>query len=335
MARITEMQNQRTLLLHFGRNKDAVDDAQREVSTGIRVDKPGRDSSVAGTISQTRESLGRIDLYGNRISNVRGYLNFRDSVLDQTNQVLLRTRELAQQAANGTAGASVRSQIGDEVIQLRDQLVSLANSKYQDKYIHSGAADDTPPYGAATYTTPATGPESQRYNFTSATGTAVARTVKITDDLSVTVNTAGNQLFDNAIGAVERLMRALKGYSTGPMASDRSPTGNPDGTGTAYNLPAENDLQTTDIQNAMNSIATAMTDDIQPERSNVAGKVARLDTAETQLSALKHNLTELLGRIQDADAVVSASDLAQAQNMLNASLRAGAQILNNSILNYL
>ncbi len=329
MTRITEQQQVRNATLDIERNRTRLDGIRGELSSGLRVQYPGDDASVSGTISQLQAGLQRYDGHLARIESVKSFLGFQDNIMTQANNVLARGKELATQAANTTLGAAERQLLAAEVMQLRDQMVELANSKYQGRFVYGGADDDDPPYDPALYTNPASGPESQRFVFDAEAGTAVTKTVQVTDDLSMEVNTPGNQIFDSGIQALERLGRSLAGYQTTLAA------GVPTGAGAAYVFPDEYALQTADIQATIDLFDTARKDDVSTEQSNVAGRLARLDTAKTLLDGLKLNVNEVLVEIQASDTVDAATRLNEAQTVFEGSLTANLRVLQLSILDYI
>ena len=328
MTRVSESTASRGLLANVARNRTEVNRISNEISSGIKAAEPG-DSPYAGTIEQFKESLQRIEGYQNTIKSVKASLEFQDNVLSESNELLVRAKELAVQGANETLTSSQRAQVAEEVFQIRDHLVSLANSTYQGRYIFGGADDDDPPYDAATYTNPSTGAVSQRYVFDAEDGTSTTRSVNVTDSLSVTVNTPGDQIYDNAIQAMERLGRALSGYRTDPDP------GTPDGSGTAFTFPQDYQEQTADIKSAMDLLDTARSSDLGPEITSVAGRLKRLDTAESLLNVGQLSGSEVLSRLQSTDVASAATQLSLAQTSLEAALTVSLRVLNQTILDYL
>lgn len=327
--RVSDSQVVRNLIGSIVRNRGEINKYSDEVSTGYKVLDPS-DSKQAGTIAKYQESLARVEGYKNRIASVQSQLNFQDDILVQVNDLLLRAKEVATQGANEINGPEGRQQMAAEVWEMRDHLVQLANSTFKGRYLFGGADDDDPPYDqASNYTNPATGSAALRYAFDAEAGTSAVRNVQISDDLSIAVNTPGNQLFNNALYALERLGRALEGYDTQPA------TGAPSGAGNAYTFPTDFGTQTQAIQNAIDLLDTARTDDIMPERVSLGGRMRRLETATALIDLTKYNATEALATLQDADVAESATKLSQAQNALQASMAVSLRVINTTILDYI
>ncbi len=327
-TRIPQSYAARLMLGQVIKNRADVNKYSQEISTGLKVQNPG-ETRDAGTISQFQEMLGRIEGYSKRITSSTSMLTFQDDLLAQSTDIIARAKEVAAQASNDSNGPTIRSQMAAEVFQLRDQMVTIANTTYQGRYIFGGTDDDDPPYDAATYTAPAIGAASQRYVFDAEAGTDVQKNVQVTDDLSLTVTTQGNTLFDTTIQALERLGRSLEGYQTTLAA------GVPTGAGVAYTFPTDFSLQSADIRAAMDQLDVGRQQQIMPERVSIGARIKRLETAESLLKLNKTSAEDVLAQMQNADVVESASNLTQAQTAFEASLQVTLRALNLSILDYI
>ncbi len=311
----------------------AMEKSREEVATGIRVNEPSDDTAHAATISQLQTISQRLEQQKQRIASATTALENQETVLDSTEALLLRARELAAQAANGTVSAEVRRTMAGEVFQIRDTLEGLANSRFQGVYIYGGAASDTPPFTDSTYTTPATAtdPANTRVVFSNALGSSQLRSVQISDHESIAINSSGDTVFSNAISAVERLGRALAGYRTDPEDLSTLPVG----TGAAYNFPNDYDAQTQAIRDSMDAIEFARGNDIVNERTTVGGRLARIEQAGNLIDTVKLNSEKARTSLQEVDILQAASDLSLLQTSLQALLASGSQINSLSLLNFL
>lgn len=311
----------------------AAEAAREQVATGRKVNLPADDPARAGSISNLQAAIQRMERHQERIAFATNFLEIQETTLESAENVLIRAQELAAQGANETYSEQERSQMGDEVLQLRDQLVSLANTQYQGAYIYSGAADDEPAFDLAVpgYLDPATGGLSERYVFSTADGATETREVKINDTDSVQINTSGKDVFENAIAGLERLARALKGYSTTLDAG----TGLPDGGGVAYTFPDDFEEQTADIRAAMDAIEAARVDELDVELSSVGSRMNRLVQASETLDSVKINAESARATMQDADLVKAISDITNLETGLQALMSSGVRISSLSLLDYL
>lgn len=327
MTRITESQLSRRLITYLSDNRSLVNKLSDNISTGLDVHNPG-DSKDSASIAQFQSNLEKAKSFGNRIASVKSGLVFQDDVLTQASDLMIRAKEIAEQAANETNSPTNRAALAEEVFQLRDHLVSLANSKYQGRYIFGGVDDDDPPFDPATYTNPSSGESSVRYVWDAEAGTDDQHTVKLTENLSITTNTPGDQIFENGVFALERLGRALAGYETLPA------TGAPDGTGNAYTFPTDFNRQSQAIRDTVSLLDSSRQSDILPEQVNIAGRLRRIETAESLLKLTKSSSEEALDTLQGTDLFDAGTKLSQAQVALQASLQVSAQIFKLSIIDF-
>lgn len=318
--RVTNLERTRSMLANIQRNRSAVNKLSDQVSSGIKVKGP-RDADSAPIVSQTDLAIERIKAHQTRIGGAKALLSYQDEVMGSAIDLLARAKEIATSAASETAGQVSRSNMAQEIYQIRDQLVAIANSTYQGRYIFAGAENDTPPYSAATYTNPASGQAATRYVYTTADGASTATYAKITDNISVQTNIPGNTVFSNAIGSIEQLARAMDGYST-TMAS-----GLPNGGGTAFNLPDERSLQTQEILSALGSLNTARDTYVNPARITIGSRINRIESAEKILDATKLSLQDVQSKNKAADLFDSSGQLTAMQTQLQASLSAAARFL--------
>lgn len=328
MRRVSENQNVRQLVTNALENKRRLNDLSNQLTSGLKVNKPS-DSVDAGSIARYQTLIAKVDSYGVAISQAKSFLEYQDGIVGQATDIIVRAKEIAQQAANETLSVESRAALAEEVYQLRDQMVSLANSNYQGRYVYGGADDDDPPYDKTTYTEPTTGPASDRYEFDAELGTASGKSFKVTDQISVNLNTAANDVFGSSIEGLERLSRALAGFKTLPQ-----PSGAPDGTGAAYIFPDDYHLQTEDIRGAIDLFNQARDAELIPERVSLGGRLRRLETGQALLDLTKNSAKEVLSRLQDADETEVAANLQQAQTALQASYSVTAKVLRMTILDY-
>lgn len=326
--RIATAQRTKDFIQQIFEQQAELEKARQQVSSGLRVTNPSDDPAGAASISQYKSTLNRLEHHQTRISLVTNILSQQESFLNIAEETLIRSKELATQAANSTMTPDLRAQIAKEVFDLRDELVSLANSQVDGVYIYGGANNNTPPFNALTYTNPVgdSVAENQRYEFSTADGSTVTREVTITDSMSVRLNTSGDAIFSDAIRSLEKLGRTLSGYDT-----DDGP---PYGGGDAYTLPDDTAEQLQDIRDCIDLIETGRQTVIQ-ERTSVGARLARVEQASNMLESIKLNTEESRSTIQDADIFEAATNLTKFQISLQATLASGAQINSLSLLDFL
>jgi flagellar hook-associated protein 3 FlgL len=111
---------------------------QDQLATGKKINRPSDDPVVAMKGMAYRTNLTEVQQFKRNFSEAHSWIENSDSALDEATQVLQRIRELVVQASNDTYEGNQRASIAQEVQQLTDHLVSIANTKVGDKYIFNG-----------------------------------------------------------------------------------------------------------------------------------------------------------------------------------------------------
>lgn len=124
----------------------ALDQTQRQISSGQRILKPSDDPIAAGRALGLRESLSRLEQFDRNAGIASNRLALEESTLKSANDVLQRVRELALQANNPTQSDESRGLIAVEVRQQLENLVQIANAKDGNgAYLFSGNKSDSIP----------------------------------------------------------------------------------------------------------------------------------------------------------------------------------------------
>lgn len=123
----------------MGLTQDRLAQTQTQLSTAKQVIKPSDAPDKSSTISRLKSAIDRQESYVNTINAVKDKLSQQETAAENANSLLFRLKELTVQAANDTYSANDRKSIDIEVRQLRDQLLSLANTRdINGNYIFSG-----------------------------------------------------------------------------------------------------------------------------------------------------------------------------------------------------
>ena len=106
-----------------------AEETQAEMSSGERLQRSSDDPVAASRLRQ----LARADVFDDidtaATNRATTDLSLTDNALSQFSNFVTRLQELATQAASSTLSDSQRAGIGEEVAQIRDNLVALANTR--------------------------------------------------------------------------------------------------------------------------------------------------------------------------------------------------------------
>lgn len=151
------------------------------LATGKKINTPSDDATGMMKVMDYKVSINEIEQYRKNINEAEAHLGFADSTLSSVSNALTRTRELALQASNGTQTAQSRAAIAEEVADLRDEILSLANTKFRNRYLFSGFKTDTAAFDP-----------SSGYSYQGDSGEI---NVMIDKDVTMAVNIPGDIIF--------------------------------------------------------------------------------------------------------------------------------------------
>lgn len=120
--------------------------AQGELSSGLRVEKPGDDPQAAGLLVRHKFDQGQTTAIQNGAQSAADELNAADSALGSVSTVLARAQVLATQFGNDTYTATDRAAAANEVDGLYKQVLASLNTRFGDRYILGGYVDNQAPF---------------------------------------------------------------------------------------------------------------------------------------------------------------------------------------------
>lgn len=140
--RITNNMLVSNMLTALGNNESRMMKYQNQLNTGKKIQLPSDDPIVAARALKLRTDVSKIEQYQKNLGDAKSWVDATDTALAQIGDILKRAKELATQAANGTNSPTETGNIGEEMKQLKIQLVHIANTTYSGRYMFSGFKTD-------------------------------------------------------------------------------------------------------------------------------------------------------------------------------------------------
>ena len=113
---------------------------QAQLAQGKQVINASDAPDQAATIQRLKSILNRQDSYQSSLNTVKNRLQGEESTLQSVSDLLVRAKEVAVQGANDTLNPGDRKGLATEMKALRDQLLSLANTKdSNDNFLFAGS----------------------------------------------------------------------------------------------------------------------------------------------------------------------------------------------------
>ena len=147
--RITHNMMSSSIILHLQRQSRQLFNVQTELATQKRLNRPSDDPAGMGRVLDYRSRMAAIEQYLDNIDHGRILVETNSLTLDLIDEFIDMAREIAQIHGSDDSSAAARQLAAEEVKNLYQQIVQLANSKSGSDYIFSGHQTDTPSFAHA------------------------------------------------------------------------------------------------------------------------------------------------------------------------------------------
>jgi flagellar hook-associated protein 3 FlgL len=306
-----------------------------QIASGQRINKPSDDPVGIARAMDYEVEIAAQEQYLANIDGVTSVLSYTDTVLNSVNESLTSLSELAVQAASDTTSESSRDALAAEAGQIRDQLLSLANSKFSDTYIFSGFKTDAAAFDGT-------------YAYQGDAGTI---NIAVGSDVLIAQNVSGQAAFQYEIDSEQVIeiedgtyahYTSSGGTVTVEITDSETSGGTVLDTFTFDNAMEMADVLCTAIDNddtlrvsALISCVEDMAEQVNNVRADIGARLNRLDDQASRLEEANLQTETSLSSVRDVDLVEAASELAQAETALSAIQAATAKIISQSLLDFL
>jgi flagellar hook-associated protein 3 FlgL len=254
-----------------------------------------------------RSSLGATAAYKSNIEDAQDWQNSTESALDSITQYIHRANDLVIEGSSDTSDPDARQALAAEIDQIIQGVKDTANSAYGDLHLFSGTATGTAPYlqGAD---------DTYQGNLGGSDPAAPGVLREIGPGVTMSINQVGVDFLGNgtANGGDGKLLDTLRTISAHLKADD----------GTS--------LRTTDLQKLTDNL-----NQVLQVRARNGAQTNRLQAADTRLDQIQASVTEQLSNTEDADIAQTMIDFNSQSAAYQAALRAGANIVQASLMDFL
>ncbi len=191
--RITNLMIQMNLSSGLRGRLTAMSRAAAQANTGQRINTVSDDPVDASQIMRLDSQVRDIEQFRRNGTFATTKLSTEDVAISSLRDVLSKAKKLALSTTTADPNDPIRRAALEEAQALRNQIVSLGNTKVGNQYVFGGDASTTAPFLAdGTYV-----------------GTMSAQQVEINSGVSVAVNHPGQPLFTDALASVNALITQL------------------------------------------------------------------------------------------------------------------------------
>jgi flagellar hook-associated protein 3 FlgL len=301
-TRVTNQMISRSVLADLNEVSARLSKTQQRMSSGKEITRASDDPYGTSRALSLRSDVAATQQYQRNVSEARAWQDVSDAALAKITEAVHRARELTIQGASDSAGPTARKAAAAEIDQLIAAVKQEANASYGGRYVFSGTTTDTAPYSVA-------GADAYLGN-----AAAVAR--EIGPGVSVQVNVIASTLLGNGQGANDGLL-----IDTLRDISQHLKSGT---------IADANTLRTTDLK----ALDTNL-DAISQTRATVGATTNRLESADSRLQQVEESSIKLLSDVEDADMAKTYVDFSMQQSVYQSALRAGANIVQQSLMDFL
>ncbi|NLY77194.1 MAG: flagellar hook-associated protein FlgL [Tissierellia bacterium] len=312
--RITNNMLINNMVYNLNQNLKTMENLQYQLATGKKFRVPSDDPIGASKSLKFSTDISKLTQYKRNAEDAMSWLDDTEAAMAEINQVLKRAYELSVQTANGTYEGEDLIMVREEIEQLKEHLLQIANTTYAGRHIFNGYNTDKPllikDNGEIVYNTELKQDEIFQYNV------GLAEKIEInTIGIKVFgVVQAGNYEYDvdvNNPSTKPALIDVLDRFSQALAADDDS-----------------------EIQKTISNLQASM-EQLLSVRAEVGAKMNRLELTTKKLDSQINNVTELLSHNEDVDVTEAIMNLSMAQNVYVSSLMTGAKIIQPTLAQFL
>lgn len=306
--RITTQMIDNTNIASINDDLTQLQSTEAELASQFRINQASDDPYGAAeslTLSAQISSYGN---YKTNISTATSQVNTATSALQSIESIVESVRDLTVEGANGTSNSNDLQDEAAEVLSYINQIKTAANTQYDGTYIFSGTATTTRPYDDST-----DGTDTYEGNTSSATVVIGPKTtISTSADLSSVLGggTGSAGAYDSSTGE-GGLLTTLRQVYTDMENGDTS--------------ALSSDLSSIDGCN----------DQLEELQSKVGATSNQLSMASSFITNVTTTATKQLGDVEDTDEATATVQFSTEENAFEAALKASAEIIQTSLLNYL
>ncbi|WNS81298.1 flagellar hook-associated protein FlgL [Domibacillus sp. DTU_2020_1001157_1_SI_ALB_TIR_016] len=294
--RVTQSMLSSNMMKNLTSSLNRLDKLNTQVSTQKKIDRPSDDPVVAMKGITYRRTLLEVEQYQRNFGEAYNWVENSDTSLDKASQALQRMRELLVQTSSDTYDAEQRKAAKEEIDQLKEHLVEIANTKFGDKYLFNGTNTVSKPVDLSA------DPPAYPVNDDPVE-------LELSKGVYIQVNISGKTLFsEDMFAKIDEIAQELD--------KDASST-----SGEA-------------LSGLLKDLDTHMAT-ITDERAKLGAKYNRVELMEARIGEQEVIANRILSENEDVDFERVVTDLTVQETVHNAALSVGARIIQPTLMDFL
>ncbi|MDI6686833.1 MAG: flagellin, partial [Desulfobacterales bacterium] len=131
------------------KSQDSYNKLAEKIASLKEINRPSDDPVGMNRVLDLRESKASVEQYFRNMDGCESWLTITESKLSAAGDLIIKAREVAVAQSTVTSSAESRSSEAGTVQQLIDEMLALANSKYDGRYLFSGTKSGEAPYSSS------------------------------------------------------------------------------------------------------------------------------------------------------------------------------------------
>ena len=302
--RVTNNMMTDSLVRYIAAQNEALYDRQTLIASQKRINKPSDDPIGIGKVLDYRQTVASIEQYETNIEIGKTRLEVTEIKLDLVDDILKVARSIAQTEGDGSTESRLLA--AEEVKNIFDQMMDLANSKYNGNYIFSGFQTLTAPFSRDDTQATTFDQFTVSYN-----GDAGDARFMVAHETEITIDADGRPLFHNAAGG---------GINTFDVMRDLI-------------VALEND--DTDAISAQAGRMDEARIQINNIRAANSPILYQMEISENHWKNYKAKIQELLSKEEEADITQAVVELQSIELAYQTTIATAARVFQQGLINFL
>jgi len=298
--RVTQCMLDRNVLFSIAKNMDYLEDLNRQLSTGMKVNTISDDVPAAAQILELQRENAKIESGLRNLETANAMLSTATSAFQSASASMASAKQLAVQGATGTYTDVDRKAMAQEVDQILETILGLTNCRANGEYVFSGEAFDAAPFQT-------TRGIDGRITAVDYVGAVVSTEALIAPSRTTEMNLVGKMLWTDQGDVFQGLIDLRDALETNNVAG---------------------------IQAAIPELETAH-DDIRTAAGLLGARQNELQMLRNTLTRFSEINTAAISERQDADIPEISVEYSRQMTVLQAVMKLAANVFPPSLANYI
>lgn len=337
MSRVSENSSTQSINFALNKAKSKLENLQLKGTSLKDVRRPSDDPvaniealNISSTTSDNKQYIRNIGA-----SMIQ--LGTTENVLQQISDSLMKVKEIAVQQSSDFYDVNSRKNVANEVVQIRNHLLSLANKKIANRYIFAGQATLTRPFD-----------HDGKYS-----GDGEHITLEVSKDFYVPINLSGSEVFFDADVSVDQRVHPLEEFTNLKQAPKKDEVTSK----MQRNLASVDTKQKVNphvtIFDQLNAFVSALENDDSNAIQNLLERfdesISRVITLRTRVGSIVNSVESAKSALEvenidnakrrselvDADVAELFSDIARQKQVLDTTYKSGQHLVNKTLLDFI